>query len=250
MNRRPSRRGARVGEAASGEHPFFRAMVLMGSSLAVGCGGAVKDQEHGTIGDGSGGAGAVAASGGASSSGASSGGASFSPAAGGATSRGGANQAGGAPSTGGTSQSSGGAPPGSGGAIVLGSGGITAILEPDAGVAPCAPAQWSCDTDTVYCSGGDEGYFMPNAPCGCDPTRPTSAEACPAGTKFLCQAFTIDAAGKRLSSPLAFGCACVPPAPDCEEACAAAHGSAPRPSACLADAADNYLCGCAVILLR
>jgi hypothetical protein len=30
------------------EHPFFRAMVLMGSSLAVGCGGAVRDTGDGS----------------------------------------------------------------------------------------------------------------------------------------------------------------------------------------------------------
>lgn len=242
MTRVPSRRRARSGQgAASGEHPFFRAMVLMGSSIAVGCGGNVKQQESGRIGDGSGGSGG-SSNGGSMSGGTSSGGVSVQP-AGGTTSRGGATQNGGARSTGGTKSSAGGTTS----IMTTASGGTISIVAPDASVAPCAPAQWDCSAIELDCAQVAAGYRIPSTPCACDSKRPISPEDCPAGQKRLCQTFVRDTRGMAISLP--FGCTCVAAGPSCETACADTP-PARWQNGCISDTADNYLCGCTVVVLR
>jgi len=199
------------------EHPFFHTMVLMGSALALGCGG--MSEGPAATHNGTGGTGAGRGSGGSGGSGTAAAGAS-----------------GGSGAVGGTGIVLDGGP-GSGGTGGTGSSGSA-----------CAATQWNCDPESVYCSG--RGFQLPNG-CPCDDTRPDSAESCGPGESFVCRQADSDAEGRTLATPVPFGCACVPTPANCETACdGMSLGSGSCVTSTSSKGVESILCGCAPIVLR
>jgi hypothetical protein len=205
------------------QHPFFHTMVVMGSALALGCGGMSNaDELERTPSGGSGGGG----SGGGGSGGGGSGG-------------GGSGGFGGFAGTGGSTGSTGGA-----GIIVLqgGSAGQTPV-EP--GPFKCSPAQWGCST-YVSCSG--DGFELPEN-CTCDTSRPEGPDDCPSGQTFACRNAVATADGRPFTRAVPFQCSCVPMESTCDAACDHVF-----PDTATCDQVDSsgrsVLCGCAVIVLR
>jgi hypothetical protein len=213
-----------------GSHAFFHAMVVMGGSVAAGCGGVSTESRHGPESlDGS------ATGGGESEAGWAQGWSTGGGHSGGTPVTGGATNTGGAPSYGGRTNS--------GGATTGGSGGI----------AKCAPAQWSCNTGSgAECSPqGEEGVVLPTG-CGCDSTRPTSETQCRPDQTFVCRKGI--AATEPYSRPIPFQCSCVTSPATCS-ACDTAFGPvASGDYFCYAGGPDGgvgeVLCGCAFIYLR
>jgi len=197
-----------------GHHRLFHAMVLMGGSIALGCGG----MSAGT-GDDDGGIGGTGSLSGAGTSGA--------PTAG----------------TGGTGSGSGGAG-GTGGVILLPPIAGASSVDPDP---TCPPAQRSCAEGELICF--DNTYQLP-ANCGCDRTRPLSASECPAGTVFACHAGGRAADGSALPQVVPFTCACVPDSANCGAECSEAAPSAGMCTDVYTPNARSVLCNCAVIVLR
>jgi hypothetical protein len=196
---------------------FFHAMVIMGGSLALGCGGAASGDPGG---ESSGGAPVVGSGG--------SGGVPV-------TTGGSAPMAtGGIPA-----MTSGGS---SGGQFHIASGGTV-----DPGPFPCPPAQFDCLRPGTQCQGS--GYALPND-CVCNPQRPASAGDCGADQSFVCRKATHNVDFVEFTAPVPFECSCVPRQTSCMAACDTAYG-VPGVS-CRADAEDprSILCGCAVIVLR
>ena len=191
---------------------MFRAIVLMGSSLALSCGG-----KSGQDGDPSSGAGV----GGTSSGGAPHGG-SFAGGAGGATS--GASSSG---TLGIAGSSAGGA------SAAAGSGG-----------APnCPPAQWSCATsDCTY----NAGWQM--ADCKCDSSKPKLSSDCKSGQAFVCLSMGSPASDQASG----FDCRCVLSAASCSQECGAAYPDMRGGFnlSCDDRMAGTILCGCAVVVLK
>lgn len=210
-------------ETGPGEHPLFRAMVVMGGSLAVGCGGttAMGESTSGPhTGSGTGGTADMADAPGGSHDVAS----MDVPSAGGSS---GTNTA------------------GAGGKVsaVMGGAGGTVPTEPQ-----CPSAQWSCDTDHLMCGVRGLGNFweLPSG-CACDSTRPASAADCASDELFVCRQATQDAGG--VVSVL--DCACVPRTNDCSEACKAALSpNLDGYFQCDGPGVDTVLCGCAFVYLR
>lgn len=217
---------------ASPEHRLFHAIVMMGGSLALGCGGEVTDATadpsdtpaSGGKRDGNGGTGSVGtASGGAGSVGSGSGG----------TASGGR--------------------PGSGGAIAVGgappqlAGGAPSFVPP-----ACPPPQWECAVDTFQCDYEVRGYEFPRD-CSCNPERPRGSEDCGPGEILVCNLAVQDPNGERLDPGMAFGCLCMAAGLACDEACRQV-GSFREELSCVEEQDVNgmvqYLCGCAVIVLR
>ncbi len=200
-------------------HRFFKAMVVMGSGLALGCGGV--SEKDGKPGDGNGGASNTGGSG--------------------TTTTGGATSSGGAAGTGGTF-SLGGAGAGgtaNGGAANGGAGG--AVVMPN-----CPTTQWA-SPDYPQCATQGEGLVLP-ANSVCDPTRPKSADDCGPGQTFTCLEATGYADGSPLSEPTPYGCACVPDSENCRDEC----GELYSVDAWCHEGADptSILCGCAIIVLK
>jgi len=232
------------------DHPLFRALVLMGGSLAIGCGGVAEREAPESIDVGR----AGSASGGAASNGA-------------------AGSVGGTPFT-----------IGSAGALTQLAAGATS-LDAAAFYNPTCPyPQWDCG---VVQPGYDACYLNltskddPRAAgCSCDSSRPTSADACKSDESFVCrQAFPPYTEAQPTPSTwdgtLHVQCACVAtptPTPtwdNCTATCSKAYpvsGAWTRcslPSAstcddrgvCTATSADvlrqdGILCGCAAIALK
>lgn len=214
---------------------FFHAMVIMGGSMAVGCGGVATDSRHSGLGDGPDGA--------AGGSNTGTGGWSV-------LSTGGVHSivtavTGGAAGTGVAANFGGGA----------NTGGAAAGV--DAGFLPCAPEQWSCGSGSgAQCSSVGSGVVLPSG-CVCDAERPTSAAQCASGQTFVCRQGVI---GETFSGDVPtidmvpFECSCVTASPDCR-ACNAVFGPATgRDYLCDSSAPDagvgDVLCGCAVVYLR
>jgi hypothetical protein len=196
-------------------HRFFRAMVLMGGSLAVGCGGtAIAGSDSGGSGGGGGGSGGPGGSG-----------------------------AGGSGGSGG--------PGGTGGGIVLdaGVGSVGGSFPVDGGPMPCVPAQWDCAGAQPTCV-SNSGYELPQG-CVCDGTRPSTEADCGADESFTClKATTVG--GQPLSNVVPFECSCVATQQSCALTCAAAFDPMWGYSSCDVRSSDwsTVLCGCAVVLLR
>jgi hypothetical protein len=239
-----------------GDSPFFRAMVVMGSSLAVGCGGTTRDEGMGNSGDGATGGGAqpgTAASG-----------------AGGTASTSPVRGSGGSVVTPPVSSGSAGTPPvstmGAGGSISLtdaappnvGAGGSGAGGDiigryrlfgdagPDAALVSCPSEQWRCRLDSLSCNGSGVGWRYGTGDCACDPKLPLSPRDCAVGDRFVCQAFAQGPEGAIVP----FDCSCMPGTASCDYTCANLSSANAPNVACVADNGDNYLCGCAVILLK
>jgi len=195
---------------------MFRTIVVLGSGLALGCGGrtVTPDEEGDTDASGSGGA-----------------------------------PSGVGGSTGGTSHAGGSGGAGTGG-LIPGSGGQ------DGSGGDCPAEQWDCwelawmsgEHEELECS-----YVMPDN-CTCDASRPIKPEDCPEETAHTCLAAGFDSDGAALPELVPFACKCVPFDPatqDCTAACSA-YGESPRGGA-LCDETDPYiniLCGCELPILR
>jgi hypothetical protein len=189
---------------------FFRAMVLMGSGLAVGCGGKTVEGE------------------------------SSDPSAGGSAGTGGS-----VVHTGGQG---GHAPTGSGGSplIVVPPPGPDPNTPVEPGPFTCNPAQWDCSRTTTSCGGGT-GWTLPTS-CACDTARPRSADDCATGQKLVCRLGVNAPDGRPLTRPVPFECFCSNEQ-SCNPACfpldvggdfACPDSEDPR----------SILCGCAYVLLR
>jgi hypothetical protein len=196
---------------------FFRAMVLMGGSMALSCGGTTT--RHG--GDSSSGGGG---------SGGGSGGAGDGPGAGG---------------TGGT-----------GGAGILLTSSTTGVaLSPvDPGPFPCVPAQFDCGAAPPECT--YPGWRVPDN-CRCDATRPKSAADCAPDQAFVCRKGTERWDGSPYTEPVPFECSCVATGSYCSAECALAYARVdfqcervPSEGGAAGAAAFDTLCGCALVVLR
>lgn len=197
---------------------LFHAMVLMGGSLALRCGGetASGSTPGSTAGNTSGGS--VTTAGTASASG--------------STSTGGASSAGGSAAGGGTSIT----PPSTGGTVSI-----------DPGSFDCPPPQWDCAAAPAQCYGS--GYRMPEG-CKCDPSRPPDPSACAAGQALVCREARYTSGGQQIDPPFGFECSCVAEQLDCGLACDAVF---PNAGSCYEreiSGLKEILCNCAVILLR
>jgi hypothetical protein len=202
-------------------HRFFRAMVLMGSSLAVGCGGQTITGES------------------TSSSAGGSPGAAGSPGNGNVAGKGGA---------GGSSPSS-----GSSGSLQLGTGGSGGQPTVDPGPFVCPPAQWDCSPALTQCDYGTmNGWRLPTA-CNCDSARPSSASDCAPDQVFVCLEGTASADGQPLTRVVPFECSCAPKPTYCGLACDQAFKNTGGDFSCeqpTDPGARDILCGCALPLLR
>jgi hypothetical protein len=190
---------------------LFHAMVLMGGSLALGCGGLSDEDREGSASGGSGANGPAAGSGGTG------GGISFG---------GGGSSAG---------SSSGGATAGNAG---MGTGGSA----PSA----CPPAQFDCSASGPSCSG--VSYSLPSD-CACDETRPRTAADCDSGEAFVCFNAETGPDGQPIES-VGFACQCLPEQDECELLCDQIGMAGATCSDVMGDAGRTVLCNCAVIVLR
>jgi len=208
-----------------GRQRFFKTMVLMGSSLALGCGGMVNEAAAGA------GAGGQSALGGTGGTGTSMGGSTSAEGGSGGSSVGG---------TGGSSAGTGG---------VAGTGGAVS--------ATCPPDQWVCDP-IPQCE-SSYGYSLPTY-CRCDETRPLSGDDCASGRR-VCLTATAEADGTQLDEAIPFACTCASDPTSCSDSCRDAYtdgdghwcftdiypttGRVPVPPG-----SDDLLCGCSFVYLR
>jgi hypothetical protein len=197
-------------------HRFFHAMVLMGSSIALGCGGETSQNPADT------------AAGGTDASTAGSSGAS-SPSSGGA----------------GASDST------TGGAAGTTGGGYPTIRVDGGGGSPPV-AVFPCETQQLECPRADctpAGYLIADD-CKCNPERPRSALDCAANEIFVCRDAQGTEDGRGLPNSAApFECECRLPESDCRLTCANAYGVTGSTCSVGPNGAD-LLCGCAIVFLR
>ncbi len=204
-------------------HRFFRAMVLMSSGVALGCGGMSREDGQPSTSSESG-----------SSSGGSPGGATFS---------GGSSGDGGNTTTGGASL-------GSAGDTSIGGFAGSPFVDPPPFA--CPPTQWDCSALAVPCGygmsadGAGYGWDLPGT-CACDPDRPATSDGCGASATFTCR-YATTFNGLPLKEAIPFECSCVPTQDHCAEACNLAFDDV-FDTSCDQDA-DAILCGCAVIYLK
>jgi len=216
----------------SAQSRMFHSIVLMGSGLALGCGGVAKVER-----------GNPASSGSASTS--------LGGTAG--LSAGGAGSALTTPSAGSANH---------GDTISFGGALISPGGAPNSGVAgslvtplPCPPAQWTCSPIEVDCPGYGGLQLSTGANCKCDTTRPASAADCGAGLIFICMAAERDANGIGLARAIPYGCSCIPASKeDCDSLCYKAYSASPldcyfpEPVEGVED--PSVLCACATIILK
>ena len=210
-------------------HPFFHTMVMMGSALALGCGGLSGSK---TSDDDAGGGGTGGTTGGTGGTTAGTGGTT------GAT---GGSSVGGAATAG---------MGGSGGTVIMIGTGGTGNVPIEPGPFPCAPETWTCNTPP-NCGGRD--YLLPSD-CACDDARPASAADCAADQNFVCHQAGYNESYQAFTKPVPFSCSCVPSGQNCEEICDQVYGSQAGQGSCRSETtgagADSILCGCAPIVLR
>ncbi len=201
---------------------MFHSIVLMGSGLAIGCGGVARIDASG------GAAGSVSASpGGASTGGASAGGAPGIAGTGSIISVGGTLSFAGAIGVGGVLN-------------VAGSGATGGTIAGFINPLPCSPSQWSCADLDGNC---EFGYGVtPGADCQCDSTRPAQASDCKPGQSFVCLQVSQNALGQPITPVVPFECSCQPTAVDCGTACDYAFPNASI--GCYLDEANAIQCGC------
>jgi hypothetical protein len=225
--------------ASKMQNRMFRTIVMMGSSLAVGCGGIAQLDGPSVGAGGSGDSTSSGGRGGSDGAGVSgnnsvSAGGTISRAGAGAPNYAGAPAIGGAPNYGGA--------PGAGGEISITLGGASGSLGlPSA----CPPSQWSCDNNDGYQCDGYIGSVTPTQ-CQCDLTRPKSAAECNPDTTYTCLS------GDNIAYS-AFECACTSNTLDCGARCSGAvHLSNTSFVTCELDAngQDEILCGCAIVVLK
>jgi hypothetical protein len=206
---------------AKQQSAMFRAIVMMGSGLALSCGAVAQEDPSSNTGGGGGSAGNSAAAG------------SNNSGTGGITGVSGSGFAGNSISL--------------GGSLIVGSGGSAgtggARAAGGAPPADCPPSQW-------LCAGGDgcsydTGWSLEN--CKCDPSRPKSAASCAAGEAFTCLSTTYGS-----DKPYGFECSCIPSMAGCT--CNQVFGPQAQnrgPLECdVGSVPDTTLCGCAVVVLK
>jgi len=207
---------------------MFRTIVVMGSGLAISCGG-----KAGVDGQTAAGGGGAASAGGASG------------VSGGGSVNGGSSSAG-SLNLGGYTGGSFGVGGSYGGALSIGgspAGGTSAVG--GSGAAPnCPPAEWTC-SGPEGCS-YDTGW-TPNS-CKCDPSHPKTSADCKPGQAFTCLR-TGSVAAKDVHG---YDCQCVPANSNCGAQCAAAFPNLLRGDvSCDTETVPNtVLCGCAIVLLK
>jgi hypothetical protein len=216
-------------------HGFFHTMVVMGSALALGCGGESRSTAQGASG-GTAGMNTDGAGGGAGNGG--TGGGAI---AGGA----GTGALGGGAGLGGSG--------GSGGVIMVGTGG-------SAGMAPapdCPTPQWACQ------NGGCNSYDLTDtaSECTCDASRPKTPADCDSDQTMVClDGARYNASGNVVLEQVPYECKCIERQTDCTAACLVADAAWNRggytsscmnddPTAAL-DPGEPVLCGCAPIVLK
>lgn len=217
---------------------FFRTMVLMGSSLALGCGGISNDDtpREGTddleANGGSGGSANAAAGTGGTSTKAGSGGTASAPATGGTTSAAG----------------SGGTRSGTGGATTAGTGGSGG----SAGTATtrsCPDEQHTC---TAFSCSND--LWNQEGRCYCDFSRPVTPADCEAGDTFVCRPTLTDPeTGAVLAQPTRVDCTCAPTGDTCSLTCREAWSEFADGYFCLEPpelSVSPVLCGCSFVYLK
>jgi hypothetical protein len=199
-------------------HRLFAAIVLMGSSLAAGCGGI------------SAGEGPVDAAG---HSGVATGGTA-------STSSGAGPSVGAATSTSGSSNTDIGP--------ILSVGGSVSAPEPiEPGPFQCPPEQWTCGSPS--CDGSYGGWVLPDG-CACDPNKPLRASDCQPDQLFVCKQATVTVDGRPLTKPVPLSCTCVPRQMYfCNTECDIAYGQA-NLTCYGAEDQLSATCGCAVVYLK
>jgi hypothetical protein len=201
--------------ADGAQHRFFHTMVVMGSALALGCGGMSHADEPERT--GSGGSGGGGSGGGGSGRGGT----------------GGSGSTGGSMSTGGTG-------------FILPQGGSAGQSPVEPGPFTCSPAQWQCST-YVSCSG--QGFQLP-ASCTCDTSRPKGPDDCPSGQTIVCRKAVATEDGRPFTEAVPFQCSCVPTESTCDAACDHAFPDTGTCEDQVDSSGRSVLCGCAVIVLR
>jgi hypothetical protein len=192
-------------------HRLFAAIVLMGSGLAVGCGGisAGERQEDGGGNPGPAGGGSGTTT---SGTGSGAGGPIFVP--------------------------SGGNEPGT---------GTMPIAPVKPGPFACPPQQWSCTRNE--CGLVANGWALQDD-CACDDSRPLDAADCAAGKVFLCLEATSTSDGRPLTETVPMSCVCADKAAYfCANECDVAYGQSDLQ--CRGDESQlSALCGCAYVYLK
>jgi hypothetical protein len=205
---------------------MFHTIVLMGSGLALSCGGVAKIEPDSEP-VGVSGSSNPTASGGSSSASAS-----------GSNATAGASTVGGGFGVGGT------------GNIIIGEpGGAASAGAAGAPVMPNCPfAQWDCSASATsgYCSYGGVYGLEIGSDCFCNSSRPQSAKDCAPGLTFTC----LDGvqSGATMNTP--FQCSCVATPTDgylCE-ACGSGYDG--DYSCQTQTAPETVLCGCALVVLK
>jgi hypothetical protein len=207
---------------------MFHTIVLMGSGLALSCGGVAKIEPGGD--SEVAGASNTAVSGGSSNA---SGGSGNSIA--------GASALGGNVGIGGT------------GVIIIGPGGAGgSAASAGAAGAPVMPncpfSQWDCTNSTTagYCNYNGVYGLEIGSDCFCNSNRPQSAKDCASGFTFTC----LDGVQSGATTDTPFQCTCAPTPTDgylCE-ACGSGYDA--DYSCQNQTAPEPVLCGCAIVVLK
>jgi hypothetical protein len=200
---------------------LFSTLVLMGTGMAMSCGGEVNPDGGGS---------------------ASGGGAGNAP-----------NGSGGGTAAGGVS-SGGASSVGGGGIIIIGDGGAPAAggsMEIGGAAGnpgwyneECSPSQWECGAgQTDY---GGCGYQIPDG-CTCDDEKPEFASDCGPGEIQTCLKGTSGPDGASLSQAVPFSCRCVP---DGEANCTNECGGLFYCDRVWESRYEQVICGCEIPVLR
>jgi hypothetical protein len=120
----------------------------------------------------------------------------------------------------------------------------------EAGALGCPEAQWACPMRRDACPGAPYQLVLP-LDCACDRARPLSASDCQAGETFVCQAAALDPALQRFDPPRAFNCLCVPTS-NCTDMCTKAYPMGGSGTTCERQAPQlrEAECGCAFVYLQ
>jgi hypothetical protein len=233
---------------------FFRAMVLMGSRLALACGGesiAAGGADGGT-GNAEDGGSANGGSGGTGISGTSAGVGGIIMVTGGASSSGGTGTSG----SSGTSQGVGGTIPIAGNTSTGGTAGTGPVVVPNL---DCSSDLWSCP-EVEQCTNSSNAYTLPEN-CKCDFGRPASGAECSSGRR-VCLMATSDQDGNPFPGPVPFQCTCASEATSCRTSCHVAFPDGDghdctdpidtrvAPADPVGPGGSDILCGCSYVFLK
>jgi hypothetical protein len=206
-------------ESPASNH-MFHTIVLMGSGLALSCGGVAKIEPGSEPGGASGSSNPTSSAGSSNAS------------AGGST-------VGGDFGVGGT-----------GNIIIGGPGGAASAGAAGAPIMPNCPfAQWDCTSSATsgYCNYNAVYGIEIGSDCVCNSSRPRTAADCAPGFTFTC----LDGVQSGATTDTPFQCTCAPTPTDgylCE-ACGTGYSNADY-SCQTQTAPEPVLCGCALVVLK